>query len=236
MSLTEIRKELRSLGTKKRAKTNAWFFKTGKGEYGEGDVFVGITMPNIRKTAKKYQELPLKEVEKLLHSKEHEFRMTALIILVGTFKKGDEKLRKKIYDLYLQNTKWVNNWDLVDASAHYIVGAYLYEKKDIKPLVRFARSKDLWERRIAIIATLYFIMQNDFKPTLRIAHMLVEDEHDLIHKAVGWMLREVGKRSLRHEEQFLKKHAATMPRTSLRYAIERFPEAKRKRYMNMHRR
>lgn len=235
VSLIQLKKEMRALGSKKKAATNAWFFKTGKGEYGEGDTFIGITMPEQRKVAKKYEDLPLKDVEKLLHSKEHEFRLTALVILVNKFKKGDEKLRKQIFDLYLKNTKWVNNWDLVDSSAHYIVGWYLYEYKkgNIALLKKLAKSKVLWERRIAVLATFWFIKEDDYKPALQIAEMTVHDEHDLMHKAVGWMLREIGKRSLKPEELFLEKHAATMPRTALRYAIERFPKEKRTYYMQM---
>lgn len=234
MNVRELKKEIRALGTAPKAKASAWFFKTGKGQYGEGDVFIGVTVPQQRKLAKKYQTLLLTDIEKLLHRKEHEFRLTALFMLVLQFQKGDARLQKTIYDLYFRNTKWINNWDLVDSSASYIVGAHLYKnKKSTAPLERLAKSKDVWERRIAILATAYFISQNQFTPTLRIAAKLVRDEHDLIHKAVGWMLREVGKKDIAVLEKFLQKHAATMPRTMLRYAIERFPRAKRVYYMQL---
>lgn len=226
----EIRTRLRKLETRKRAKVSRRFFKTGPGEYGAGDIFLGVTVPVLRKLAASYQAITLREVTELLRSTIHEERLLALLILVRAYAKGEELTKKRIYDLYLKNTRHVNNWDLVDASAEHIVGAFLMRKSK-KPLYALARSNDLWERRIAIMATFHFIKRNEFTETLQIAGMLLSDREDLIHKAVGWMLREVGKRHLQIEERFLKEHYKEMPRTMLRYAIERFPEAKRQRYL-----
>jgi len=222
---------LRSLGCPKQAAILARFFKTGPGQYGEGDKFIGVKVPVIRKVAKEFKALPLAEVECLLHSDIHEERMLALVILVGQFQKGDDALRKRIYDLYLANTAHINNWDLVDLSAPKIVGGYL-ETRSRKPLDRLAKSVSLWERRISIIATGWFIWRDDFADTLRIAEKLLGDREDLIHKAVGWMLREVGKRDVAVLEEFLGEHCRVMPRTMLRYAIERFSEKKRRGYMD----
>jgi 3-methyladenine DNA glycosylase AlkD len=230
MSVQEIRARLRKLGDKERAKNSKWFFKTGPGEYGEGDRFLGIKVPDLRKLAKEYQGIPLTEVTRILRSPIHEERLLALLILVRSYAKGDDRFKEKIYHLYLKNTRYINNWDLVDLSAVYIVGAFLMEKSK-KPLYALAKSKDMWERRIAIIATFYFIKDGEFTDAMKIARMLLSDKEDLIHKAVGWMLREVGKRHLATEERFLKEHYKKMPRTMLRYAIERFPEAKRQRYL-----
>lgn len=227
--LNKIKKDLKKVSSKKRAETNARYFKSGPGEYGEGDIFMGVDTPSQRSVAKKYfKEISLKESIELLKSKIHEERATALMILVLKYEKGDEK--EKIYNLYLKNTKYINNWDLVDTSAEDIVGAFLF-KKSKAPLTKLAKSKDLWEKRISIIATFRFIKENKFSETLRIAKILLNDEHDLIHKAVGWMLREVGNRDLPTEEKFLKQYYKTMPRTMLRYAIEKFPEPKRQRYL-----
>ena len=230
MSVQEIRARLRKLGDKERAKNSQWFFKTGPGEYGEGDRFLGIKVPELRKLAKEYQAIPLAETTHLLRSPIHEERLLALLILVRAFTNGDERFKEKIYHLYLDHTQYINNWDLVDLSAVYIVGAFLMEKSK-KPLYILAKSKDVWQRRIAIIATFYFIKEGELNEAMKIARMLVSDKEDLIHKAVGWMLREVGKRHLATEERFLKEHYKKMPRTMLRYAIERFPEPKRKRYL-----
>jgi 3-methyladenine DNA glycosylase AlkD len=230
MALKKIKDELQQLGNPAHAKVLRGFFKTGKGEYGEGDVFRGIKIPVLRKLAKKYQDMTCAEVEKLLTSKFHEDRMLALLLLMGNYSKANDAGKKQIYTMYLRNTRFINNWDLVDVSAHHIVGHYLMDKKR-EPLYRLARSETLWERRIAIIATFHYIRQNMFDDTLKIAGMLIDDTHDLMHKAVGWMLREVGKRDLQSEEQFLKTHYRQMPRTMLRYAIERFPEAKRRAYL-----
>ena len=232
MTTASPQQQLKKLANPQKAIGVARFFKTGKGEYGEGDVFLGITVPQIRIIAKQCKDLSLKEIEKLLQSKIHEERLLALIILVNQFKKADEGNQKQIFDLYLSNTKYINNWDLVDCSAEYIVGGYLMNRsKNILKLL--AQSNLLWERRIAIMATFHFIKQKQHEHTFTIAKILVKDEHDLIHKAVGWMLREVGKRiSEAIEETFLQQHYQQMPRTMLRYAIERFDEKKRKKYLN----
>lgn len=207
------------------------FFKTGPGQYGEGDRFIGVKVPVTRKVAKEFRSLPLAEAENLLHSEIHEKRLLALVILVGQFEKGDDATRKLIFDLYLANTRHVNNWDLVDLSAPQIVGGYL-ETRSRKPLDRLSKSKSLWERRISILATHWGIRHGDFVDTIKIAEKLLGDKEDLIHKAVGWMLREVGKRDVAVLEEFLGKHCRTMPRTMLRYAIERFPDEKRLSYLN----
>lgn len=232
MTTVSLQQQLKKLANPKKAIDVARFFKTGKGEYGEGDVFLGITVPEIRIVAKQYKDLSLKEIQKLLQSKIHEERLLALIILVNQFKQADEDKQQQIFDLYLSNTKYINNWDLVDASAEYIVGAYLI-KRSKTILKTLAQSKSLWERRIAIIATFQFIKQKQHEHTFIIAKILLRDDHDLIHKAVGWMLREVGKRiSEAIEETFLQQYYQQMPRTMLRYAIERFDEKKRKKYLN----
>lgn len=231
--LSEIKKELNSLGNPRQAKILQRFFKTGKGEYGEGDVFLGIKVGPQRTMAKKYATvLSISETEKLLHSKIHEYRLVALLILMEKYKKADDAGKKKIFNFYLANTKHINNWDLVDLSAANIVGDYLMgisSRRNI--LYKLAKSKDLWERRISIISTNAFIKSNSFEDTLKISETLMQDKHDLIHKAVGWMLREVGKRDQPAEEKFLKRHYKTMSRTMLRYAIERFNDKKRKFYM-----
>lgn len=227
----EISRSLRALRNEEKASLLRGFFKTGPGEYGAGDRFLGVMVPDIRAVAKRYQDAPLDEVRKLLCSAYHEERLLALLILVRQFSPGDAPTKKTIFNLYLGNTRFINNWDLVDLTAPNIVGAWLSDKSR-KRLYRLARSRDLWKRRIAILATFTFLRNNDFKDTLAVSKILLDDEHDLIHKAVGWMLREVGKRSLPAEEQFLKRHYRRMPRTMLRYAIERFPEAKRKRYLD----
>jgi 3-methyladenine DNA glycosylase AlkD len=230
MIVSEIRARLQKLGTKERAKVSRRFFKTGPGEYGEGDIFIGVTVPELRQLAAEYQAITLREVTQLLQSAIHEERLLALLIICRAYAGGDGHAQKRIYELYLKNTRHVNNWDLVDASAEHIVGAFLLGKGK-KPLYVLARSKDLWERRIAIMATFHFIKRNAFAETFKIARILLSDTEDLIHKAVGWMLREVGKRDIRIEEQFLKENYKRMPRTMLRYAIERFPESKRQRYL-----
>ena len=228
--VNEIKKRLRKLGNKERAEVSRRYFKTGPGEYGEGDIFLGIPVPELRKLAKTYRHLTLKDTTKLLQSPIHEERLLALLILIHIFPAGDESIKKEIFDLYLNNTRYINNWDLVDASAQYIAGAFLVHKNK-KVLYRLAKSEDLWERRIAIMSTFHFIRQNEFSETLKIAEILIADREDLIHKAVGWMLREVGKRNLKIEEQFLKLYYKKMPRTMLRYAIEKFPQARRRLYL-----
>ncbi|HII15091.1 MAG TPA: DNA alkylation repair protein [Nanoarchaeota archaeon] len=228
--LSHLKKEMQKLADPKKAKDYAWFFKTGKGEYSEGDVFFGIVVPLQRKVAAKYRELSLPEIQGLLNSRIHEHRLTALLILACQFKKADEKKKEAIVKLYLANTKNINNWDLVDLSAPKILGEYLLDKGR-KPLYRLAKSPMLWERRIAVLSTFAFIKENDFRDSLAIAELLLKDTHDLIHKAAGWMLREIGKRDLNAEENFLKKHYRQMPRTMLRYAIEKFGGDKRAFYM-----
>jgi 3-methyladenine DNA glycosylase AlkD len=206
------------------------FFRTGKGEYGEGDRFIAVSVPNQRTIAKQFKDLSLGEIAKLLDDKIHECRLTALLILCEQFPRADTDGRQKIADLYIEKMDRVNNWDLVDTSAYKLLGAHL-EDKDRSLLDELADSDDLWRQRIAIVATYHFIKQGDFLDTLRIARTLVHHEHDLIHKAVGWMLREVGNRDQAALERFLKGRYHKMPRTMLRYAIERLPEALRKRYL-----
>jgi len=228
----EAQQRLGCLGCPEQATNLARFFKTGPGEYGEGDRFIGVKVPVIRKVAKEFKNLSLAEVKNLSRSEIHEERLLALVILVAQFQKSDDATRKSIYDLYLANTRHINNWDLVDVSAPKIVGGYL-ETRSRKPLYGLAKSASLWERRIGIVATGWFIWRDDFADTLRIAEKLLKDREDLIHKAVGWMLREVGKRDVAVLEEFLGKHCAVMPRTMLRYAIERFPERKRQSYLRI---
>lgn len=226
-----IEKELHSYAHKEKAEILQRFFKTGEGEYGEGDVFIGVKMPEIRRVANKYyRDIGLEQMEELLRSDIHEERMLALIMMTHRYDKGGIQEQSEVYKSYLSNTKWINNWDLVDVTAPHIVGRYLADKNR-KALHRLAKSKDLWDKRISIVACHYFIRHNDFADTLQIAEILLKDEHDLIHKAVGWMLREVGKRDQLVEEDFLKKHYEKMPRTMLRYAIERFDEPLRQAYL-----
>ena len=230
MTIRNIRKKLKQLGSKEKAKVLQRFFKTGPGEYGEGDVFIGVRVPDLRKLAKKYQSITIKEVMQLLRSTIHEERFFALLILISKYSKGNEAVKKRIYGLYLHNTQFINSWDLVDGSAQYIVGAFLMDKSK-EPIYRLAKSDNLWERRIAILSTFHFIKHDNYAETLKISKILLSDEQDLIHKAVGWMLREIGKRHMLTEEIFLKKHYKKMPRTMLRYAIEKFPESKRQKYL-----
>ncbi len=230
MTAATVMRTLELLQNKEKAKILAGFFKTGKGEYGEGDIFLGISVPESRKIAKQYTFLPPSEILLLLQNKIHECRLVALLILVEKFKSSDSLQQKEIIDFYLRNTKYINNWDLVDLSADKILGAHLFDKNKVI-LHQLAESNNLWERRIAIISTFHFIKKNKFDETLHIAELLLHDRHDLIHKAVGWMLREVGKRNKMVEEEFLKKHYKIMPRTMLRYAIEKFPEEERKEYL-----
>ena len=228
-TIQQIRTELRKSRDKEKAAFLPRFFKTGPGEYGEGDKFIGVTVPIVRRLAKKH-ELSAPSLKTLLRSPYHEDRQLALFMLVRKYQTGDDETKKKIYELYLDHTQYVNNWDLVDGSAHLIVGDYLKERSR-RPLYKLAKSQSLWERRIAIIATYCYIKNDDFEDTLAIAERLLNDKEDLIHKAVGWMLREVGNRDRREEERFLKRRYKTMPRTMLRYAIEKFPETKRQKYL-----
>lgn len=231
MNISEIRRELNALANEEKAKVLQRFFKTGPGEYGEGDRFLGIQVPQLRKLARQYKNLSLDETVQLLHSPFHEERLLALLILILQYQKGDEPTQRAIYLIYLQNTAFINSWDLVDVSAEHIVGAYLLLSRSREILYDFARSNSLWERRIAILATFHYIKREDFTDTLEISRMLLADKEDLIHKAVGWMLREIGKRNLAVEQDFLNKHCKIMPRTMLRYAIEKFPEDLRKMYL-----
>lgn len=229
----EVQAALRAATNSEKAAFFPRFFKTGPGQYGEGDQFIGVTVPEMRKVSKAFWQLPEAEVLKLLHSPIHEDRATALFIMVLQFEKGSSKGRTKLHQLYLNNTAYINNWDLVDLSSRQIVGDYL-SAEDISLLIKLAHSKSLWEQRIAIVSTFSFIYQGNSKPTLEIAETLVDHPHDLIHKAVGWLLREVGKRNSREiEKKFLDKHAHHMPRTMLRYAIEHFSEEEKRHYMGL---
>jgi 3-methyladenine DNA glycosylase AlkD len=230
MRAREIQLRLSRLANSHSAAFLQSFFKTGAREYGEGDRFRGIRVPVIRKLAKEYQGLTLTECQKLLRSAYHEDRLLALLILVRAYERGDDAVKRRVHNLYLKNARFINNWDLVDTSAPLIVGGFLWDK-DRAALYRLARSRNLWQRRMAIMATFHFIKRGDFIDTLRIAVILLQDREDLIHKAVGWMLREVGKRDRQAEERFLNKHGNRMPRVMLRYAIEKFPEPKRRRYL-----
>ncbi|MBU0688098.1 MAG: DNA alkylation repair protein [Gammaproteobacteria bacterium] len=226
----EISAQLRALASPDTASILQGFFKTGPGQYGEGDVFLGIKIPPLRALAKQHRDADLPTIESLLASKYHEQRMFALLLLMQFYQAADETGRQAAYDLYLSNTARINNWDLVDVSAPHIVGHHL-EQRPRAILRQLAQSDSLWERRIAIIATFHFIRQNDFADTIRIAEMLLDDKHDLMHKAVGWMLREVGKRDQKLAERFLQQHYPRLPRTALRYAIERFDPPLRKQYL-----
>ncbi len=229
--LNKIKNELRNKADKNKAKVLAGFFKTGKGEYGEGDKFLGVTMPDQREIIKKYsQEISLNETLKILRSKWHEERMLALLFLMSKYKEGTETERKKIFSLYLANTKFINNWDLVDVTCRDIIGNYLFtsslqrNEKDYSVLHKLARSENLWERRIAIVSTFYFISKNQLDDTFKLAKILLLDKHDLLHKAVGWALREAGKKDEKRLLDFLNKYRLKMSRTTLRYAIERLPK------------
>jgi 3-methyladenine DNA glycosylase AlkD len=225
-------KELLKHRNKEKAAFFPRFFRTGKGEYGEGDVFIGVTIPHLRSIVKNYRTIPLKEVQLLLKDKRHEVRWCALFILTEQFKKGDEQTKKKIYEFYLDHLKWVNNWDLVDSSAYHIVGEHLIDKNR-RILRTMARSRHLWTERVAIVSTLAFIRKGQLQDTFEIAELLIAHPHDLLHKAVGWMLREAGKRNDVALKRFLNENAMVMPRTMLRYAIEKFDEKTRKMYLLM---
>ena len=230
VTLGALRRELRAQADANDAANLQWFFKTGPGEYAAGDRFLGLRVPAVRRLARTYRDLPMKDAITLLQSKWHEERLLALFLLVDRYRRGKPDDKQLVYDAYLGHTKHINNWDLVDSSAHHIVGPHV-APSDISVLERLAQSPDLWERRIAVLATFHWIKERQFAPALRIATMLLGDPHDLIHKAVGWMLREIGKRDRAVEMAFLREHCRTMPRTSLRYAIEHFPERERKRWL-----
>ncbi len=229
-SAARLSAELRALASPELVILQQRFFKTGPGQYGEGDVFLGIKVPPVRALAKRQRDVALDTITTLLHSKYHEERLFALLLLMQFYERATDKDRIAAFDLYLGNTSHINNWDLVDVSSPHIVGRHLADRPR-KVLHRMARSSSLWERRIAIISTFYFIRNNDFDDTLSIAKTLLHDEQDLMHKAVGWMLREVGKRDREAEESFLLQHYQDMPRTMLRYAIERFPEQRRQQFL-----
>lgn len=231
MTYQEIEKRIKRLANKKIAEHSLRFFKTARGEYGYGDKFLGIRVPVIRQEVKKYKNISLDVVEKLLKSECHEIRLFSLLVLVSQFSNSSEDARFKIYKLYLKNTQYINNWDLVDSSAHHIVGAFLADKENFI-LYDLAKSDSLWERRISIISTYHFIKNAQYKDTINIAEMLINDKEDLIHKAVGWMLREVGKRDKKIEVKFLNTYYQKMPRTMLRYAIEKFDKLERQNYLN----
>ncbi len=232
MNIENLKKELQELKNPERAGASQRYFKTGKGQYAEGDVFIGLTNPVMRGLAKKYFQLSYPELQELLNSKIHEYRLVALLILVHKYKKAkkDRLERRRIYELYLKNTRNINNWDLVDISAPHIVGDFL-QREGTGILPGLAKSENIWERRIAVLSTFPFIKKNQFGETLAISELLMNDEHDLIHKAVGWGLREVGKKNRGVLEIFLMTRYKKMPRTMLRYAIEKFPEDKRKDYL-----
>jgi 3-methyladenine DNA glycosylase AlkD len=230
IALTALRTELHELADPVRGVHSQRFFKTGPGQYGEGDKFLGLTVPMMRGLVRKYRQLDDASALELLDSSWHEERLVALMLMVEAYGRGDDSRRARIHRAYLANTRQINNWDLVDASAGDIVGGHL-EAADIALLERLAGSENLWERRIAIVSTFHFIKRNEFRPTLKVAELLLRDPHDLIHKAAGWMLREVGKRDRKMLDGFLKKHYQQMPRAMLRYAIERHPERIRKQYL-----
>ncbi len=226
-----LRNDLHNLADRKIADHSLKFFKTARGEYGEGDRFIGVRVPKIRKLARAYRDITASDIKNLLHSEIHEERLLATVIMVEQYKRADTAERDTLFKLYVNHTHRINNWDLVDTSVPHIVGHYLYNR-DKGLLYQWAASASIWQRRMAIMATFYFIRQLQFADSLRIAEILVNDSHDLIHKAVGWMLREVGNRDLACEESFLKKYYKKMPRTMLRYAIEKFDQPKRKKYLN----
>jgi 3-methyladenine DNA glycosylase AlkD len=230
LTTAAIRRALHAAADPASVPTLQGFFKTGPGQYGEGDEFIGVRVPQARTLCRQFRGTPLDQIEPLLQSRIHEERLLALLLLVDAFGRADEQGRQQVYEFYLGNTRWINNWDLVDASAASIVGGWLYDRSRAK-LRTLAGSASLWERRIAIIATYHFVKRREFDDTFYIADLLLEDPHDLIHKAAGWMLREVGNRDPAAERKYLKGRYQRMPRTMLRYAIEKFPEAERKAYL-----
>jgi len=228
-----VKKELQTYASKQRALILQKYFKTGEGEYAHGDVFLGLTVPQVRKVARKYKNLALTEIQRLVKSKFHEERLTSLLILVDQFKNANTKQKERIFNFYLHNTKHINNWDLVDLSAPRIIGEWLtFKDRGLNTLEFLAKSQNLWERRIAIISTLALIKNDKLDKSLKIAKMLIKDKQDLIHKAVGWALRDVGKKDRNLLEKFLQANYSKLPRTSLRYAIEKFPEQLRLQYLS----
>ncbi len=233
--LDKIKSDLKKLAKKEKIPIYQNFFKTSHGQYGEGDIFIGVSVPNTRKVAKKYQNVSLNVIEKLLTSKIHEERLCAFEILCFKYEKSsEEEIKREIYNFCLENRKGMNNWDLVDLTAPYIIGDFLSNKnKEREILYKLAKSNNLWDKRISIISTAAFIKNNQFQDTIKISEILLKDKHDLIQKAVGWMLREVGKRDKKTLLDFLNKHYRKMPRTMLRYSIEKFPEPERKKYLKL---
>jgi len=229
-TLGALRRELRAGADPNDAVNLQRFFKTGPGQYGDGDKFLGLRVPALRRLARAYRDLPTEDALTLLQSAWHEERLLGLLLLVDRYRRGEAAERQVVYDAYLEHRRHINNWDLVDASAEHIVGPHV-GLQNIDALERLARSPDIWERRIAMLATFHWIKQGEFAPALRVAEMLLNDRHDLIHKAVGWMLREIGNRDRAVAEAFLREHHRSMPRTTLRYAIEHFPERQRQRYL-----
>ncbi len=231
--VNELISEFQALANPKKARLLQRYFKTGKGQYGEGDVFLGINVPKTRKIAKKYSnKINLSESENLIYNKIHEIRLAGLLILVHQYQKANKAVKKEIYDFYLKHSKQINNWDLVDLTAPRIVGDYLSDKSDKRNILyQLANSENLWQKRISIISTFAFIQDNQLKDTLKISEILLKDKHDLIHKAVGWALREMGKKNKKVLISFLNKHYKNIPRTTLRYAIEKFPEKERKKWL-----
>lgn len=230
--LLKLQESLRAYATQERKKSNERFFKSGPGEYGAGDIFLGVSVPQSRLVAQQFKDLSLSECEQLLKSKFHEERLCALHILVNRYKKTKSfSERKLLYDFYIKQVSGINNWDLVDTSAPYIVGAYCFETQNYDILNRWILDTNLWKRRIAIVATQYLIRNSFYEPTLVLVENVLHDKNDLIHKAAGWMLREVGNRDGLLLREFLDKHHTTMPRTMLRYAIEKFEESERQKYL-----
>lgn len=228
--LNRLRARVRRLASPARRRVNMSFFKTGPGQYGEGDVFIGLSVPQVRALQREFGDLPDSDVSALVRSRIHEERLLGLLFLVDRFRRGDHWAREHLYATYVTAFPFINNWDLVDCSAEHIVGPFL-EKRDKAPLWAWARSPRLWDRRIAVLATFAYIRKGRFAETFRLVRMLLRDPEDLMHKACGWMLREIGKRDAAALRRFLATHARRMPRTMLRYAIERFPEGERKRWL-----
>lgn len=232
MTYKDLKEALYHQATPERKKANEWFFKTGPGEYGEGDIFIGVSMPVVRAIVKQFKLMPLQEVAYALSSSVHEERMSGLLLLVDRYQKAKLSEEKKtLYNFYLQHVDAVNNWDLVDLSAPHVVGAYIFETGDHTLLYQWINDTNLWKRRIVLLATQYFIRKNILQPTLELVEQVLKDKHDLIHKASGWMLRELGKKDLALLENFLSKHYKRMPRTMLRYAIEKFDKERRQDYL-----
>lgn len=230
MTGAALKRELKATGTPERAVGAARFFKTAPGDYGEGDIFIGVTVPELRRIVRRYKALGLDDVEKLIAAKEHEVRLAALLILVAQYEKGDADAQRQILDMYLRNTQYINNWDLVDCSCREIVGSHL-KKGSKKLLYKLAKSKSLWERRIAMVSTMALVRDGDLEDALCVAEMLLDDTHDLIHKAVGWVLRVVGDLDRAALVEFLRTHYARVPRTALRYSIEHFSAGERKKML-----